>query len=184
MAAQSTSIELLPQEDWEKGSLGKFLKWALTVGRYIIIVTELIVVLAFLFRFKLDRDLTDLNESIAGKQAEVKASTEFENNFRLLQKKLQVIKELRQSQLDTDAIFNELAAILPLDVKVTDLSVAMGTATFKATSLSEAGLSTFIKNIKASPVFSNLVLSQVTSDVEKGVGIQFELSSSLISKSL
>ena len=59
-APKKHEIELLPKEEWEKTSFGKFIKWTLNVGRYIVIATELIVILAFVSRFKLDRDLTDL----------------------------------------------------------------------------------------------------------------------------
>ena len=67
--AIKTTIEFIPQEDWEKTSFGKFLKWLLNVGRWIVIVTELIVIIAFVSRFKLDRDLTNLNEKVKQKQA-------------------------------------------------------------------------------------------------------------------
>jgi hypothetical protein len=60
-------INLLPKEEFEKKPLGKFLVWALSIGRYIVIFTELIVILAFLSRFKLDRDLADLNQSVREK---------------------------------------------------------------------------------------------------------------------
>jgi len=77
MPAQKSQIELLPREEWEETSFGKFLKWLLTVGRYIVIFTELVVILAFLSRFKLDRDLTDLYKQIENKQAIIQNSTDF-----------------------------------------------------------------------------------------------------------
>ena len=78
MAAQNKDIELLPKEEWEKTSLGKFIKWVLTVGRYIVIFTELIVISAFISRFKLDRDLSKIYEDIEKKQSLVVASSDFE----------------------------------------------------------------------------------------------------------
>ena len=57
-------INLLPREEFEQKTVGRFLIWALTVGRWIVIVTELIVITAFLSRFKLDRDLANLYEKI------------------------------------------------------------------------------------------------------------------------
>ena len=84
MAAPKSEIELLPQEGWEKGTLGKLLKWALTAGRYIVIVTELAVIMAFLSRFKFDRELTDLHEEIKQKQAVIQSAQSFETEFRFL----------------------------------------------------------------------------------------------------
>ena len=57
-------INLLSKKDLEEKALGRFLKWSLSFGRYIIVGTEIIVLIAFFSRFKLDRQLTDLHEAI------------------------------------------------------------------------------------------------------------------------
>ena len=178
MAAHVSSIELLPQEDWEKGTIGSLLKWSLTVGRYIVIVTELVVIFAFFFRFKLDRDLANLNEDIIQKQAQVQASAEFEKSFRFLQHRLKTIDDLKHKQLAANEILNSLAGLIPLDVKISNLKVDREKISFNATSLSEAGLATLINNLKNSSAFTNLSLSQINNDIESGTGIKFELTTS------
>lgn len=175
MAARKRDIELLPKEEWEKTSLGKLLKWTLTVGRYIVIATELIVILAFLSRFKLDRDLTNLYEEIKQKQARIEAASEFEEEFRFLQKRLDTIEDLEKKQLTTAGLIEELSSLIPLDVALTDLTVSDQKVSLTATALSEQGLATFLNNLKASDKFEKIELSQVVSGIEKGVGIQFEL---------
>ena len=47
MTAQEKQINLLPKDKWEVGVIGKLLKWALNIGRYIVVFTELIVISAF-----------------------------------------------------------------------------------------------------------------------------------------
>jgi len=179
MAAQKTTVEFIPQEEWEKTSFGKFLKWVLTVGRYIVIITELIVILAFLSRFKLDRDLTDFNEKVKQQQAIINASAQFEKEFRFLQKRLSTIEGLRKTQLETDQILTELGDITPVDVYLDNFTVAEKQVSLSAKALSEAGLATFLNNLKASPKFTKLIISNVSSEMEKGVGISFELKSEL-----
>ncbi len=177
MAAPKTSIELLPQEEWQKGSLGKLLKWVLTIGRHIVIVTELVVILAFLSRFKLDRDLSDLGESIKQKQMVVESSSEFEKRFRFLQQQLDAIENLKKSRLET--AITELASLLPVDVKLSEFDIKNNQVSLTATSLSESGLATFLTNLKNSTRFENLTLTQVSSEVEKEVGINFQLQGDL-----
>ena len=179
MAAQKTSIEFLPQEEWEKTTLGKILKWSLTVGRYIVIITELIVILAFLSRFKLDRDLTDLNEEIKQKQAIIESSAQFEKKFRFLQKQLETIEALNKKQLKVDKVLAELASLTPIDVYLSDFSVEDKKISLTATALSESGLASFLKNLETSSQFENLILSQVNLNKERGIGIQFQLKSEL-----
>ncbi len=179
MAAQKTTVEFIPQEEWEKTSFGKFLKWVLTVGRYIVIITELIVILAFLSRFKLDRDLTDFNEKVKQQQAIINASAQFEKEFRFLQKRLSTIEGLRKTQLETDQILTELGNLTPVDVYLDNFAVTDKQVSLTATALSEAGLATFLNNLKASPKFTKLTISNVSSGMEEGVGISFELKSEL-----
>ena len=64
MPAFELDIDLLKQKPIEERFLGRFLEWALSYGRYIIIGTQIIVLLAFFSRFKLDQELSDLHERI------------------------------------------------------------------------------------------------------------------------
>lgn len=177
MAARKVDIELLPQEEWEKTSFGKFLKWTLTVGRWIVITTELVVILAFLSRFKLDRNLSNLYEDIKQKQAIIEASGDFEDDFRFLQKRLAIIKGLSKKQLDADLVIKEISLLTPINVSLSNLSIAGNKVSLTAIALSEDGLAAFLTNLKNSPKFEKLVLSSVSTGIQEGIGIQFELSS-------
>jgi len=174
-APTKDSLEFLPREEWEKSAFGKILKWTLTAGRYIVILTELVVIIAFLSRFKFDRELTDLNEEIKQKKSIVEASAQFEKKFRFLQTQLQTIRTLQNQQLQTDRVLVELASLVPVDVLLANLKVTEKEVSLTATALSESGFATFLKNLKSSPRFENLVLSQVQSGVEKQIGITFTL---------
>lgn len=175
MAALKASIEFVPQEDWEKTSFGKLLKWVLTVGRWIVIVTELVVVLAFLSRFKFDRDLTDLNERVKQQQAIITASAQFEEEFRLLQKRLLTISELKRTLSEPELIITELSDLIPPDVLLDELSVSKNQINLTAVALSENGLAGFLNNLKNSPRFEKLIITGASSGLKEGVGISFEI---------
>lgn len=177
MAARKRDIELLPKEEWEKAPFGKLLKWTLTVGRWIVIITELVVILAFLSRFKLDRDLTNLYEDIKQKQAVIESLSDFEDEFHFLQKRLATINGLEKKQLAAAKVVEELSLLIPLDVALSDLAITDKEVSLTATALSEYGLASFLNNLKSSPKFEKITLSSVSSGTEKEVGIQFELKS-------
>lgn len=179
MAAPKSQIEFLPKEDWEKTSFGKFLKWLLTIGRYIVIFTELIVILAFLSRFKLDRDLTDLYKQIEQKQAIIQSSADFESDFRFLQQQLSIIQGLRKEQLKTNQLLEEISALTPVDVSFSDLNISGDNASFTASALSEAGLATFINNLKKSSRFSDINIDSLAIGAGEGIGISFNLKSQI-----
>lgn len=178
MAAQRSTIDFLPREDWERGRFGRFLKWALTVGRHIVIFTELIVILAFLSRFKLDRDLTDLNEKIKTQQAIIESWREFEKDFRFLKSQLQTIAELKKTRLEPGEIMNELASLLPSEVSLVEMNVSKEEIEINGIALSESGLSLLMKKLKNSSKFKDLALSQIIMGGREE-GIKFQLKGKL-----
>ena len=176
MAAQSKQkIELLPQEEWEQSGLGRFLKWTLNVGRYIVIATEVVVVVAFISRFKLDRDLTNLHEEIKKKQTIIEANHEFQQNFLFLQTRLNTISQIENEQAITATAVENLVPLIPQDVSLSNLICSGPTVSMTATALSESGLATFINNLRNSPKFSQVQLSGISTGTQGGLGIQFTL---------
>lgn len=175
MAAPKSTIEFLPQEDWEKGNLGKILKWALNAGRHIVIFTELIVIMAFLSRFKFDHDLTDLGEKIKQQQAIINASSQFEKDFRSLTERLDTVDNLKKNQIEANKILADLAGLMPGDVLLRDFKFGDKEFTLTATALSETGFGVFVRNLKRAPFYKNLVLSQVASGTKGESGINFQI---------
>jgi len=178
MAARKTAIEFLPQEEWEKGALGKILKWALRGGRHIVIFTELIVILAFISRFKLDRDLTNLGEEVKQKQAIVQASWQFEKEFRLFNNRLQEIESLEEKR-GAELVLEKIAGFLPQDVYLNDITISGKEVYINAISLSEGGIANFLEGLGSLHLFKDLVLSQVVFEPGKEIGIKFQIKGNL-----
>lgn len=177
MAARKKTIEFLPQEEWEKGPIGKILKWVITVGRHIVIFTELIVILAFLSRFKFDRDLTDLGEKIKQQQAIVNSWSSFEKEFRFLKTRLNEVEKITKSQSDYSGLLDEISTLTPGDVTISSLEIRNGKEfNLDAVSLSESGVSLFIRKLKNSPKFTSVALTAISLNKEKDLGIYFQLN--------
>ncbi len=174
--AIKTTIEFIPQEDWEKTNFGKFLKWLLNVGRWIVIITELIVIIAFLSRFKLDRDLTNLNEKVKQKQAIINSSTAFEKDFRFLQKKLSTIEGLGKSQIESDKILAIFSQITPAGIQLSNFVINdQKKIGLTASADSETTFAFFLKNLKAEPQLKNLALDKISINEEQFGKIVFNI---------
>src|SRR5258706_9366482 len=76
--------------------LDRFLNWALSIGRVVVIVTEAVALTAFLYRFNLDRQIIDLHSRINQEQIIVKLLNNNETTFRSLQDRLSLINKLSQ----------------------------------------------------------------------------------------
>ena len=118
------AINLLVKKPLESYPLPKkFLWWALGIGRAVIIGTEIIVLIVFGARFKLDRDISDLSEKIEVKQAIVRSFAEFETKFRTVQTQLELIQKIMSEQLSFVQGINFLTTQVPQGVSFYDLDI-------------------------------------------------------------
>src|SRR5687767_5886225 len=118
---KNKSINLLPQEEFDASIVGRVLKWAMGTFRIIVIITEMIVMAAFLSRFWLDAQNSDLNEQIKVKTAQISAQADFEKQFKNLQARLNIVKLITQAAPTTTKI-DLVATKTPQDIILTSIS--------------------------------------------------------------
>ena len=179
MTAQKKHINLLPKDKWEVGVVGKLLKWGLNVGRYVVIFTELIVILSFLYRFSLDRKLTDLNEDMKQKQRTVESYKDFEIQFRRLQEQMKTIKEVEGESIAADEILNSISLITPIDTSYKSIAIRDGEVSLDGETLSDVGLATLLTKAQNDNTFSEVVLESVSSATDKSQAIEFRMNLTL-----
>jgi hypothetical protein len=86
-------ISLLPDENNSQSFSNRFIRWLTTAGRFVIVFTELIVIMAFVSRFWLDRKNADLSETIRQQTAILQSTKDFENEYLFLQQRLEFVKK-------------------------------------------------------------------------------------------
>jgi Tfp pilus assembly protein PilN len=172
---KNKAINLLPQQEFDVSMLGRTLKWAMGTFRIIVIVTEMIVMAAFLSRFWLDAQNSDLTNSIKIKAAQITAQASVEKEFRDVQSKLTIIKEIGSGTKPSQRI-EAITSKLPSGVNLTNVSVLENTAQVKGTSANELGIAQFIANLKADPSFKTVNLGQVGSSENNLDQIGFSIS--------
>lgn len=176
-AAPKISINLLGIEQQEHSPLGRFIGWATTYGRYIMVTTEMIVLIAFLSRFSLDRQLTDLKDEIMQKQDIIAANQDLEIQFRQTQDSLNKIKALLTKQEIPTNTINTLHLLLPSGTYFQSLSINDNKITSQVVSLTVQSFSQFLINLSATKQLSNIEIGTV--DKQTVVGIQYTLTAQL-----
>lgn len=169
------NLNLIPQESVDKRLGGRILVWVLSYGRYIIVLTNFIVILVFLSRFVLDRKISDLYEEIDEKQAVVEANLAFIKDFRLVNDKINLASTLYPRTLYHNKILEFLPGATPENLFVSELEFTPTQLTLSGTVENEAGLSTLISELRASNNFQTIDLSSLTQKTEKHAGLKFQL---------
>ena len=171
-------INLLPKDPFLNSPIGKFLQWSLTVGRYLVVFTELIVIISFASRFTLDRQVTDLNTSILQKKTIIESYGDLEQQVRAVQKKTDSYVQVEQKQNLADA-FPALSEITPQDVTLTNLTIQPGSVSFTGKTDSTNSLNLLINNINLSDKFSDVSVEKLQSGTAQEPGFTFTINATV-----
>jgi len=169
------NINLIPKDPFFNTVLGKTLRWALSVGRYIVIFTELIVILSFVARFTLDRQLTNLNDSIHQKQVNIESYGDLEEKVRLIQAKSDQYQQIEQHANIID-IFPVLTKITPKDIRLDELTIKPTKISMSGRSLSQESLNILINNFQLSASFFDIVVDRIEAGDDQDPGFNFLIS--------
>ncbi len=163
----------------------KFFRWLLSAGRYIFVLVEAVVLIAFGARFKLDADLASKKEAIEEQIPYIESLKPYEVLIRQTQLKLSTIGSLKGNSLDGSVILKKIADQTPSSVKITSINIdkKAGTITIHITGQTQINkdLSNFIVGLKGDSAFSNVNTTSI--GLEQGM-IKFTIDASTNSTSL
>lgn len=169
--AKPLDINLIPRDPLTNSMLGKVLTWSLSTGRYIVVFTEMIVILTFLSRFTLDRQLNDLNGILANQEQLLISQSGLESEVRAIQSKGSVIESLLQKP-NLPETLRYLFEIAPSDIAFDRIDVRPDRISVSGLSFSQVALEGFVSTLKQNPIYSDVILDRVATS-EDVVGIEF-----------
>lgn len=179
---KTNRINLLPQDEFQSSTFGRILKWALSSFRIMVIITELIVMSAFLSRFWLDAKNSDLNDELNVSKAQVQAYSDVENEFRLYQKKLNISKDFYLESKNSN-LLADITKLMPEDLVLSSIQKTEEDVQLKAISFSERSVAQFLINLGGLKSLSDVTLSQVASSVDNSFATTFTIDAKLNNQS-
>lgn len=170
MAAKQgfSHINLLPKDSFEFSPLGRFLSWATTAGRVMVVMTEFIVLLAFGSRFYFDKKLNDLTEVLDQKQAQINAFSEIEAQIRTLLSKQSPVETYLKSNLNFSGKYANLGKIIPPGVKLDKLLIDSFGLNMEGEASSELSFAQFLNRLKKMDRIAMIGMKETTFDQVTG----------------
>ena len=167
---------LKPQSNPEKIPV-KIIRWLLSTGRFIFIFVEIIVLIAFITRFKFDADLASKKEAIEQQIPYIESLKPFEILIRQTQFKLSTIDSFYKTYADYPQILKKIAGQTPFGVKIVGLNmekdVTKVTIHLTAQAQSNNDVAIFLAGLKQDQLFSDVTITGIS--FEKG-SLNFSLS--------
>lgn len=146
----------------------RLMKWILASGRFIVVIVEIIVITAFIYRYKLDTDLADLQERINEQVPYIKSLKNDELALKQVQFQLSTIRQTRSESPDFVDTLNKIASLTPRSIRLTNITFEVAEPPTKAAftingqTPSNLELSAFINALKQDPQFSDINLSNIS----------------------
>ena len=153
------------------------MSWALTVGRLIVIITELIAVSAFLYRFSLDERLIDLHSAIKQKQTLISLLKQDENKYRNLQDRIAIAKTFSEKSTKTNKIVRNIIDLIPLGIKINDLTLNKDRINMNLNIASVSQLTGFINPLKNYPEIKSISIDNIES--KPSIGLLVNITTNL-----
>lgn len=144
----------------------KFLKWLISYGRFIVILVEVVVVAAFLARFKYDADLDVLKRKINQDLPYVQNLATDEALIDQAQSRLALIDKTLTDADQWQATITNLSSLTPISIQFLSLSLDQkddGGITFKinAATRSNTDLGIFLNTLRTQGSFKDIVLTNI-----------------------
>jgi len=169
---------LKPQSNPEK-IYSKLIGWLLSTGRYIIVFVELLVLLAFLSRFKFDADLASTKEATDQQIPFIESQKEDEQLIRQTQIKLATVKNIKLTNPNYADLLKRVSDQTPENIKLSNITMEKqpGKVNIKISGnvQSNNDLSVLILGLKSDSHFSEINLVNI--GLEQGI-INFTISGS------
>lgn len=165
--AQATSINLLRTTQarlWDK-----LLQWALTTGRFLIILTETIALSAFVYRFTLDRQIVDLADSIKDKQTIMSLYKDAEPQFRNLHERLAFVEKTAKTEDPKTVMLKRFIALAQGRVAFQTLTINDKAIDMEVLATSTGALSEFLRAVKTIPEVRSVTISRVENKAATGI---------------
>lgn len=139
----------------------KFMNWALTVGRLIVIITEIVALLAFVYRFSLDEKLIDLHSAIKQKQALISLLKKDENKYRNLHDRIALASDFSEKSIKTNKIIQNIIDLIPLGIIINDWTLNKEKINMSLNMPSASKLSELVNNLKNSSEIKSISIDNI-----------------------
>lgn len=161
------SLNLLHPKEIPAPILERFFRWLISYGRFIVIIVEIVVVSAFLMRFKLDADLDNLKRNIEKDLPYVEGLSTYEALIKQTQLRINTFDNINNKGPEYIKTLDNISGQIPNQIKLSnifleaipnskDLKFRVNGLTF-----SNTDLGFFINNLRKIDNFKNIDLISI-----------------------
>lgn len=159
-------INLLPEK--ERDFLDKSIYFVLHYLRYVLVITQIVVISVFFYRFKIDQEIIDLKDELTQKQEIVAVSNPLLKQAEIVDLKTKQIREVLINQAQFSESFTYFLDTFPLHLTIKRLDIRGGVYKFDAITTNPETIRSYLARLKQEKRFKEITLGSIKRD-----GIEF-----------
>jgi len=123
MPALKSSINLLTAEIRPQGQWDRIYAWTANTAKYIIIITEIVVIGAIGFRFVIDGRIAKLNDQISMDKQLLEYLAPDESKIRQLLTSMQSIQQMERSRYSLASYYQQIESLIPPSITIQSVNI-------------------------------------------------------------
>lgn len=152
-------INLLPKKELD--FVDKVIYFALHYLRYVLVLTQIVVIFVFFYRFKIDQEIIDLKDELQQKQEIVAVSKPLLDEAKIVDTKTKQIREVLLGQVLFKEAFTYFLNTFPSDLTINRLDIQAGTFKFEASTTSPSIIRTYLERMRKEKRFKTVELNSI-----------------------
>ncbi len=167
-------LNLLPKS--EEDFVDKVLYFLLHYFRYVLIMTQIVVISVFFLRFRLDQTVIDLEEEFNSRQEILKYGSPLIKEAEAIAFKEKNIKELLDDQEKTRVRLTYLFKNIPTEIQLTELSMDKESIVLEGRTNSIQSVRVLVSQLKKDKEFSEVKINDVTGAPSLGYEFSIDIT--------
>lgn len=160
-------INLLPTKEKTFGEKAYY--FVFNYLRYVIVITQLVVVIVFFYRFQIDQEIIDLKDEINQKNEIIKTARPLIEEAKLIGKKTKSVENILINQQNLEEIFNYLTNIFPKSATLRKLDYKENGLEIEGFTMNVNDLKKFHKRLESENKFKTVQLKSLLKNKDRYV---------------
>lgn len=160
MKPHNININLLKEK--ELSPVNRVIYFFLHYLRYIVVLTQIVVVFVFFYRFKVDQEIIDLEESIREKQEIIKVTEPLVNEARTINFKSAQIGNIINHQERFIDNLNYFFSIVPQKIVLDNLEMTSSTVKLSGKAVDIKSIKLLYQRIKKDQKFKEVSINKIS----------------------
>jgi len=149
----------------------KFIDWTLTIGRLIVILTEIVAIIAFIYRFSLDEKIVNLHSVIKQQQSIISVLKNDESKYRNLQDRIALASTFSTKSNSFDRNTTDIISLIPDQARIINFILNKDQIKLKVDITSISSLENLVNSLKGYSGIKSINIDNIENKPSVGLSV-------------